>query len=372
MPQTIRFVDLRSQYADLEPQILEAIAGTLRTGVFVGGEAVTRFESSLAAFCGAKHAVGCSDGTLALVLGLRAAGLREGDGVIVPANSFIASANAVVHAGGIPVLVDCDPRTYLIDLDRAEEALRKGKAAFIMPVHLYGNPCPMEDVLRLARRHGARVIEDNAQAIGASVGGKRTGSFGVCAGISFYPAKNLGAFGQGGAILTDDDQVATTARMLGDQGQAGRKYYHDAVGYNARLDSMQASILSLLLGRVESFNASRRRVADEYARHLPAERLQVRTAGGVHVYHLFEYRCGSLACRERVAKALRAADIQFGYHYPVPIHKQKAYGRFNGESLPVVESLADTLISLPMHPHLHTDDIERVCAVVMQADEEER
>lgn len=367
MTDPIRFVDLPAQYADIEDDILASLRDLIHRGAFVGGEALSQFEARLAEFTGVAWAVGCSDGTSALMLAMRAAGLRPGDGVVVPANSFIASANSVVHAGGTPVLVDCDPQTFLIDLNMTEAELKAGRARFIMPVHLYGNPCPMDDLLALADRYHAIVIEDNAQAIGATYKGKRTGSFGRAAATSFYPAKNLGCFGQGGAVVTDDKDLAQTVRTYVEQGQGSRRYYHDVIGYNARLHSMQACVLSKLLGKVDGFSSRRLQVADEYAVRLSADRLQKRTTGAVPVYHLFEYRCDSASHRQRLADAMQAANIPFAFHYPVPIHKQKAYPAFNSLRLPVAERLADTLISLPMHPGLTSADIERVCSVVLAA-----
>lgn len=363
----VKFVDLPAQYADIQDDILAALADIMSRSAFVGGPALAQFEEDLAAYCGTKFAIGCSDGTSALKLALLGMGMEAGDGCVVPANTYIASANAVVHAGGTPVLVDCDGETYLIDLNQVEEALKAGKARFVMPVHLYGNPVAMKALLEIADRYGAKVIEDNAQAIGATVDGRRTGSFGVAAGISFYPAKNLGAFGQGGAVLTSDEQVARTVRMYIDQGQGGEKYYHDVVGFNARLHSVQACILGFLLKKLDGFNAARLKVADMYASRLAADRIQKRTEGATPVYHLFEYRCDSMEQRDKVAEAFKAANVQFGYHYPVPIHKQKAYAASDALSFPVAERLAATQISLPIHPSITEGEVERVCQAVRSA-----
>ncbi|MFA5240269.1 MAG: aminotransferase class I/II-fold pyridoxal phosphate-dependent enzyme, partial [Phycisphaerae bacterium] len=243
----VNFVDLPGQFSDIEGNIIKALTDIIHRGAFVGGPILTAFENKLAQYAGTKFAVGCSDGTIALVLSLIAAGIKKGDSVIVPVNTFIATANAVVHAGGTPEFVDCDKDSYLIDLNQAEAILKKGKTKFVIPVHLYGNPCPMKQIMDLAGKYNATVIEDNAQAIGASVDGRRTGSFGAAAGISFYPAKNLGAFGQGGAVLTSDEKMSKIIRMYIEQGQGGERYYHDVIGYNARLDTMQACILERLL-----------------------------------------------------------------------------------------------------------------------------
>ncbi len=364
MAEPIKFVDLPAQHADVQQAILQDLAELMSKAGFVGGPVLEAFEAKLAAYCGTEHAVSCSDGTMALVLALLGMSIGKGDGVVVPTNSFIATANAVVHAGGTPVLVDCDPETFLIDLNQTEDILKAGQARFIAPVHLYGNPCPMREVMALAERYGAQILEDNAQAIGATVDGQRTGSFGQAGAISFYPAKNLGAFGQGGAIVTHDANVAHLARVYREQGTGAQRYQHDVIGYNARLDSFQAVILSRMLDKLDGFNAARQRVAAAYTARLPKDRLQKRTPNSVPVYHLMEYRCDSAAHRDKLADALKAADIGFGFHYPIPIHKQKAYPEANAMSLSVAERLAETLISLPIHPFMADKQVERVCQVV--------
>jgi len=362
--EPVKFVDIPAQYADIMENVLAAITEMVHKGAFVGGAALERFETALAEYVGTKFAVGCSDGTAALKLSLLAAGINKGDGVVVPTNSFVASANAVVHAGGRPVLIDCDAETFLLDLNQVEDALRAGKARFVLPVHLYGNPCPMRQVLELAERYGAKVVEDNAQAIGAKLDGRRTGSFAAAGGTSFYPAKNLGAFGQGGAVLTDEKRIADTVRMYVEQGQGSRRYYHDVIGYNDRLHSIQAAVLVMLLGKLDGFNAARLQAADWYAARLDTERIQKRTRNATPVYHLFEYRCDDAKHRDALAEAFKTGNIGFGLHYPVPIHKQKAYPNDNALHLPVAERLAETLISLPMHPNLTSRQVQRVCDVI--------
>ena len=360
----VKFVDIPGLYADIEDKIVAAISELIHKGAFVGGPALVEFEEKMARYVGVKFAIGCSDGTSALMLSFLGAGIQKGDGVVVPSNSFIASANGAVHAGGVPVFVDCDPETYLIDLNQTEDVLKAGKARFVMPVHLYGNPCPMPEILALADKYGAKVIEDNAQAIGAKLDGRCTGTFGLTGAVSFYPAKNLGAFGQGGMVLTNDETVAKTVRMYLEQGQGSQRYYHDVIGYNARLHSIQACVLSMMLDKLDGFNAARLRAADCYAARLPADRIQKRTANATPIYHLFEYRCDSSEHRDRVGEALKAADIGFGYHYPVPIHKQKAYPQSNNLSLSVCERLAEQLLSVPMYPGLTEEQVDRVCQVV--------
>lgn len=361
---SVKFVDIPAQYSDIESDIIKAIADLIHTSSFVGGPAVANFEIKLAQYVGARFVVGCSDGTNALLLSLLAAGIKGGDAVIIPANTFIATANAVVHAGGIPMFVDCDSDSYLVDLNQVEDVLKAGKAKFLIPVHLYGNPCPMKRVMEIANKYGATVIEDNAQALGSFVDGQYTGTFGVAAGVSFYPAKNLGAFGQGGAMLTNNEKIAEVVRTYVEQGQGSKRYHHEVIGYNARLDSIHARVLDILLNKLDAWNAARLQAADWYASYLPAERIQRRTAGARHVYHLFEYRCDSKTQRNELSEALKTANIGFGYHYPVPIHKQKAYAGYNKLSFPVAECLAETLISLPMHPSLTKEQVECVCNVI--------
>jgi dTDP-4-amino-4,6-dideoxygalactose transaminase len=361
---TVKFVDIPAQYSDIEGDIIDAMADIIHKGSFVGGPALAAFETKLAQYAGTKFAVGCSDGTVALLLSLLAAGIKKGESVVVPVNTFIATANAVVHAGGVPVFVDCDPDSYLMDPNQAEDIFKTGKVRFVMPVHLYGNPCPMKQIMEIAGKYDVIVIEDNAQALGACVDEHRTGSFGAAAGVSFYPAKNLGAFGQGGAVLTNDEETSKFVRMYVEQGQSSERYYHEVIGYNARLDNIQACILSMLLDRLDDFNVARRRAADQYASRLPADHIQKRTAEAKPVYHLFEYRCDSKTQRDKLAEALKAAGIGFGYHYPVPIHKQKAYAEYNKLSFPVAERLAETLISLPMHPGLTEEQVDSVCNII--------
>jgi dTDP-4-amino-4,6-dideoxygalactose transaminase len=361
---TVNFVDLPAQYSDIESNIIKAISDIIHRGAFVGGPILTAFETKLAQYAGTKFAIGCSDGTNALLLSLLAAGIKKGESVIVPVNTFIATANAVVHAGGVPEFVDCDPDSYLIDLNQTEDILKKGKVRFVIPVHLYGNPCPMKQIMELAGKYNAFVIEDNAQALGASLDGHRTGSFGVAAGISFYPAKNLGAFGQGGAVLTNDEKMSKVIRMYIEQGQGSERYYHDVIGYNARLDTIQACILDMLLDKLDGFNAARLNAADWFASRLPADKIQKRTMNAKPVYHLFEYKCNSKIHRDKLADAFKAAGIGFGYHYPVPIHKQKAYPKHNIRSFPVAERLAEMLISLPIHPGITKEQVDSVCNVI--------
>ncbi len=359
----IPLCDLKAQYASIQKEIDDAIKSIIARTNFIQGEEVRLLEKEFAAFCGARFGVACASGTDALHLTLLALGVGPDDEVITSPHTFTATAEAVYYCGARPVFVDIDPRTFNLDPSRLEEKITP-RTKVIMPVHLYGQPADMDPILEIAGRHGLPVLEDACQAHGAEYKGRRVGSIGAAACFSFYPAKNLGAFGQGGAVLTNDEALAAAVRMYVEQGQGSRRYYHDVIGYNGRLHSLQACVLGKLLPKLDSFNAARLRAADWYAACLPADRLQRRTPGSVPVYHLFEYRCDDPAQRDRLAAAFQAAGVPFAYHYPVPIHKQKAYPRHNALSLPVAERLADTLISLPMHPGLTEEQVERVCQVI--------
>ncbi len=368
MADPISFVNILAQYADLTGVLHLAISDAIRKGDFTGGTAVTSFEEELAEYCGVEHVIGCSSGTSALKLALLGMGLEPGDHVVVPTNSFIASASAVVHAAGIPVFVDCDPHTYLMDMAGLEGILQHGSIRFIMPVHLYGNPCPMDAILELAVKYEVSVLEDNAQALGAYYRGERTGSFGQAACVSFFPSKNLGAFGQAGAVLTNDPRVAEIARMYREHGQGTDRYKHQVFGYNDRLDSVQARVLRVLLPKLDELNQKRRQVACWYRKRLPENRLQVCTPGSTHTYHLLPLRCDDTVQREQLITRLRSEEIGFGLHYPIPIHLQPAWNfpmpRHN--TRPVAERLAKCLISLPMHPTMTEDQVIRVCDVVRE------
>ena len=329
-----------------------------------GGAEVEAFEEDLAAYCGTRHAVGVSSGTEALALALRALGIGPGDEVIVPANSFIATAEAVTLVGATPRFVDVDQDTALVTAAHVAPAIGPRTRA-VMPVHLYGRTVDLAPIVALARRAGIAVIEDACQAHGAWVEpGRRAGSVGDCGAFSFYPAKNLGAWGDAGGLVTSDDAIAERVRLLRSHGERPR-YNHLVPGTTARLDSIQAAVLRIKLRRLDMWNAARRRIAAALSDALagaPAER-PVAVAGGDHVYHQFVVRSPE---RDALRQHLGRAGISTGVHYPVAIHRSPAYrsAGLGAGSLPVAETWASTACSLPMHPLLTREEIGRVAASV--------
>ncbi|HYR88194.1 MAG TPA: DegT/DnrJ/EryC1/StrS family aminotransferase [Terriglobia bacterium] len=356
-------MDLKSEHQALRKGLLELWEKTLDNAAFIGGAPVERFENAFADFCETRHAVGVGNGTDALILALTALQIGEGDEVIVPANSFVATAEGVVHTGAIPVFVDVDPRTSNIDVGQIEGRITSRTRALI-PVHLYGQPADMDPILEIARRYGLRVIEDAAQAHGARYRGRRVGSMGDVACFSFYPAKNLGACGDGGAVVTNDSHIAEAVRRLRDHGGL-RKYEHDVTGYNSRLDSVQAAVLGLKLTYLEQRNALRRRHAEFYTTLLSR-------IGGVvtpfapdgveSVFHLYVIRIEE--GRNDLQSFLANKGVQTGIHYPAPIHRTRAFERFSGQSCPVAERNANEILSLPMYPEIEEHQQEFIASVI--------
>jgi dTDP-4-amino-4,6-dideoxygalactose transaminase len=359
-PPAIRFVDLASQHAEVEREVAAGLRRVIDACAFVNGPDVAAFESAWAGYCGRAHAVGVGNGTDALELALRAAGVGTGDEVVVPANSFIASAEAVARTGAAVRLVDCDPLHLLIDPNRIADACTARTRA-VLPVHLYGQIAPMEGVGAAAAAAGLVVVEDAAQAHGARRHGRPVGSWGLAAGFSFYPGKNLGAYGDGGAVVTDDDGVTKALEALRNHGCVGR-YEHPTLGFNSRLDTLQAVVLSAKLARLDEWNATRRGAAAHYdllLSGLPGVQLPATQIGNEHVWHLYVVRVPE---RDRCLAALAAAGIPAAIHYPIPIHLTGAFaglGHGPGD-FPVAEAAADEILSLPMHPHLTAAQQERV------------
>jgi dTDP-4-amino-4,6-dideoxygalactose transaminase len=367
----IPFVDLAAQRQALAPRLAEACLDSLDRGDYILGRDVELFEREWAAWTGARHAVGVDSGTSALELTLRAHGIGPGDEVITVANTFVATAFAISHAGALPVLVDADPRTYLMDPSGIEAAITPRTAA-IMPVHLYGQPADMDAICAIARSHGLLVIEDACQAHGARDRGRPAGTLGDAAAFSFYPGKNLGAQGDGGMLVTDDDEVAERARLLRNYGQRV-KYTSQIVGYNRRLDTLQAAMLRVKLPHLDDWNDRRRTHAlryDEALAELPLVRPATRD-GVEHVWHLYVVRVPS---RELIRERLAREGIQTGIHYPVPVHLQPAYGALGHSrgSFPVTEAAADEVLSLPMYPELPEHAPRRVAEALAAALEELR
>jgi len=363
----VPFLDLAAQQAEIADEVMPVWRAQLESASFVGGPEVTAFEREYAEYIGVRHVVGVSNGTDALELAYRAVGIRPGDEIIMPVNTFIATAEAASRIGAVPVFVDVDDDYLLIDPDAVEAAITSRTRA-IAPVHLFGQTAPMGMITALARRHDLAVIEDAAQSQGASGPAGRAGALGHVAATSFYPGKNLGAAGDAGAVMTDDEGIATLVRTLGAHGSSV-KYVHDHVGVNARLDAVQAAVLRAKLGRLDGWNAARQAAAQRYAgllgglegiRHPPMR------PGNADVWHLYVVRVDD---RDRVMADLGAAGIGAGIHYPTPVHLTEAYAHLGGRrgQFPVAESAADRILSLPMFPHLTESQQERVAAALRRS-----
>ena len=361
---SVPFLDLKSQHRSLREDLWRVWDEVLDSAGFIGGSPVEQFEKAFAAFCETKHAVGVGNGTDALLLALKALGIGRGDEVIVPANSFVATAAGVVHAGATPVFVDIDPRTYNIDVNQIENHISPQTKA-IIPVHLYGQPADMNPVLEFARLYGLKVIEDAAQAHGALYHGRRAGSMGDAACFSFYPGKNLGACGDGGAVVTNDPDLAQSLRRLREHGGI-RKYEHDVVGYNSRLDSLQAAALHIKLGFLDQRNEMRRRHAESY-RELLSDITGIVTpfvlSGVTSVYHLYVIRVET-GSRTDLQDYLKDHGVQTLIHYPIPIHRTRAFAEFRKHDCPIAEEYAERILSLPMYPELETSQLEYIAGLL--------
>jgi dTDP-4-amino-4,6-dideoxygalactose transaminase len=366
MSPVVPFTDLYAMTREIRAAVDEGWNRLLEGSQFIGGEAVEKFEQAWAGYCGAGHAVGVGNGTDALQLTLMALGIAPGDEVIVPANTFVASAEAVVLAGAAPRFADVSPRTLLLTSDDLEAAITPRTRAVIV-VHLYGQMPDMDALCRTADRAGVYIIEDAAQAHGASWRSRRAGSIGHAGCFSFYPGKNLGAFGDAGAVVTADADLAKRIRSLRDHGRlTGSHYRHEFIGLNSRLDALQAVVLTAKLGRLDAWNDARRSVAAQYRAAFESGpiRMVEDEPGASGVYHLAVAR---VADRARVQQQLTAMGIQTGIHYPIPCHQQAPYQRFAAGPLPVTEAAAAEVLSLPMFPHLDSDQVARVCDAVAEA-----
>ncbi|MBM3130851.1 MAG: DegT/DnrJ/EryC1/StrS family aminotransferase [Chloroflexi bacterium] len=344
-------VDLQAQYAAIKPEIDAAIQRVIGNTSFILGKEVSEFEKNFAAFCRAKHCVGLDSGTAALHLALLLCDVKLGDEVITTTHTFVATAESISVIGARPVLVDIDPRTYNLDPRAVERAITPRTRA-IIPVHLYGQPAEMDPILEIARQHHVRVIEDAAQAHGAEYRGKRAGSMGDLACFSFFPSKNLGAYGDAGALVTNDDDLAARARLLRDHGRRD-KYEHLVVGYGYRLDALQAAILGAKLTHLDAWNVRRRAIADYYTELLTNSKV-VPPYVPPHispVYHIYAIRSKT---RDALKQHLKARGIETGIHYPIPLHLQPVYanlGYARGD-FPNAEQAANEELSLPMYPEL--------------------
>ncbi|HZQ06969.1 MAG TPA: DegT/DnrJ/EryC1/StrS family aminotransferase [Anaerolineae bacterium] len=357
----IPLVDLHAQYESIKPEIDAAIQRTIDSAAFILGPEAKQFETNFAEFCNAKHAIGLDSGTAALHLSLLTLGIGAGDQVITTPHTFVATSEPITLTGARPVFVDIDPRTYNLDPNQVEAAITPRTKA-IIPVHLYGQPAEMDAILEIAKRHNIPVIEDAAQAHGAEYRGRRIGSLATMACFSFYPGKNLGAYGDAGALVTNDDTLAQKIRMLRDHGRT-TKYEHEITGYGYRLDGIQGAILNAKLHHLPAWNAQRRANADYYTELLsnvddslvmPYEPSHVRA-----VYHLYVIRTRQ---RDALLNHLKAHDIEAGIHYPVPLHLQPVYknlGYHQGD-FPETEKASQEILSLPMYPELTHAQMERI------------
>ena len=363
--QVIPLVDLKSQYEEVKTEIDRAIAGILERGAYIGGPEIEEFERWFAEYCGVPHALGVASGTTALELALRAARIGAGDEVVTVSHTFIASVAAIVAAGATPVLVDVDDRSGTLDPALFERAITPRTKA-VMPVHLYGHPAAMDDINAIASAHGLLVVEDAAQAHGARYKGRRVGSLSTIACFSFYPTKNLGAFGDAGLVTTTDGRLAAEIRLLRDHGRIS-KYEHALIGQTARLDNLQAAILRIQANRLDEWNARRRQVAAWYRTHLAGVPVALPFEADVAepVYHLFVVRTPE---RDRLRDHLAARGVGVAVHYPIPVHLQPAcrhLGYSQGD-LPVSERAAAEVLSLPMHPFLDEASVAAVSRAIAE------
>jgi dTDP-4-amino-4,6-dideoxygalactose transaminase len=355
----IPFLDLKASYLEIKSELDVAVQRVLNSGWYIQGEEVRAFESEFAEYCNVKYCIGVGNGLDALYLILLAMDIGAGDEVIVPSNTFIATWLAVSSSGAIPVPVEPDETTFNIDPTRIEAAITLNTKA-IIPVHLYGQPADMDPILKIADRYKLKVIEDAAQAHGARYKGKNVGCLGNAAGFSFYPGKNLGAFGDGGAVTTNDPIIEERVRMLSNYGSQ-IKYSHDVKGVNSRLDELQAALLRVKLKYLDIWNDKRRNISDQYAKRLNNANIVIPTAISdvIPVWHLYVIRHKK---RDSLQKYLRNNGIDTIIHYPIPIHKQLAYKELecSSENMNLTQGIADSILSLPMHPRLKIEEIDTI------------
>lgn len=353
-------MDLKAQYKSIKPEIDAAIQGVIERCAFIMGKELSEFEETFANYIGTTYAVGVNSGTDALEMALRACDIGPGDEVITVSNTYVATCEAITHAGATIRWVDVDKRTYNMCLANIEAVITSRTKA-LLPVHLYGQPADMGPIMQIAHRHGLKVIEDCAQAHGAAYRGQKVGTFADAAAFSFYPGKNLGAYGDGGAVLTNDEKIADKVRLLRNHGQR-EKYLHLIEGYCHRLDNLQAAVLSVKLRYLDRWNEGRRRAAkiyDELLSSIPEVVIPYISPDLEAVYHLYVVQ---IRDRDRVQAALKADGIETGIHYPIPIHEQEAYKRLGHVPMdfPVSHDMGPRVLSLPIYPEIEKSDIEYV------------
>ncbi len=362
----IQMVDLVTQYKRIKPEVDEAIHRVLDSGQYIMGKEVGEFEAAVASYLNVKYAIGCASGTDALQIAMMALGISAGDEVITTPFTFVATTETIALIGAKPVYVDIDPATYNIDPAKIEAAITK-KTKAIIPVHLYGQPCAMDEIIAVANKHGIPVIEDAAQAMGAEYHTLKVGGIGAFGAISFFPSKNLGAFGDAGMVVTNDPVLAEKARMIIVHGYK-KKYYHEILGVNSRLDTLQAAILKVKLKYLEEWHEARRRAAHTYNRLFAGSDIVVphEAPGCKHIYHQYTLR---VSRRDVVAKQLAEKKIPHAIYYPIPLHLQKAFRdpAVPEGSFPVTEQAAREVLSLPMHTELSEEQQEFIAVSVREA-----
>src|SRR5437867_542688 len=362
--ETVPYLDLRAQYRPLRSEVLSALDEICESTTFAQGPVTSKFEAEFAAYCGVDHCVSLNSGTSALHLALRCLDIAPGDEVITVSMTFIATAWAISYVGATPVFVDIDPVRRTLNPDNLEAAITPRTKA-IVPVHLYGMPAEMDRIMAIAEQHGLPVVEDAAQAHGARYRGKRVGQFGQIACFSFYPSKNLGAYGEGGALITNDASITHRARSLRDHAQS-QKYFHDEIGYNYRMDSFQAAVLSIKLKHLDAWNAARVERASSYTKLLEGSsyKMPANVSDSECVWHCYVIETAE---RDRVRSALQDAGIQTAVHYPLPVHLQKAYAHlgYKPGNLPATETLCQQCLSLPIYPELPKEKIFTVVSTLL-------
>lgn len=366
----ISMVDLKTQYRNIKDEIDREVLGVIESTQFIGGPRVSGFQQNLEAYLGVRHVIPCANGTDALQIAMMALGLKPGDEVIVPAFTYVATAEVIGLLGLTPVMTDVDPDTFNIRADHVEAAITPRTKA-IVPVHLFGQSADLEPIMALAQKHNLFVIEDNAQAIGSDYvfsdgTRKKTGTIGHFGCTSFFPSKNLGCYGDGGALMTNDDELAAAARMIANHGQS-KQYYHDKIGVNSRLDAIQAAILDVKLKHLDAYCDARRKAADYYDRAfsgVSALKTPFRHPKSTHVFHQYTLQLLD-GDRDALKSHLQAHGIPCMIYYPLPLYDQDAFkGWWNGERLPVTEQLCRSVFSLPMHTELTEEVLEKITSTV--------
>lgn len=362
----VPFVDLLQQHRSIEEELRQVFSRVLERSSFILGPEVVQFEEAFASYLGISHCVAVASGTAALHLTLQALGIGSGDEVITVPNTFIATAEAISAVGARPVFVDVDPVSYTMDPSAVESAITANTKA-LLPVHLYGQPADLDPLLAIARRNHLALVEDACQAHGATYVNRKAGTLGIAGCFSFYPGKNLGCLGEGGAVVTNDAEIAEKARLLRDHGSV-RKYEHRVPGYNFRMEGLQGGFLSVKLKYLDAWNERRRRAANKYKERLSGSALVLPTQMPYahHVYHLYVVQADN---RDRLREQLLAAGIETGLHYPIPLHLQNAYSGlgYPAGSFPVAENMSRRILSLPMHPELTDQQIEHVASLLMES-----